>query len=666
MSNDTIKQKFVVDVDGEAKLKSYTGELKKNEKAGEELSKTNDTLTASFKKLAGGLSAIVAVRGIGKFYADSLEFTKKQIESDNRLITLSKNVAKANNEQIKSMMNLADEMQRVTTVGDEVTQVGMSQLVTFGLATESTEKLTESMLDLATAQYGSDISGEQLIQTSNLLGRAYTGQVGALTRVGIILDETQKKMLKNGDEAERVSTLVDIVNQNYGGLAKSMAETDFGKIEQLKNDFGDMREEIGEQLLPVMGEFVDKINDVGVSTIGDKVVALTKNITSFITGVAGGLDVVFSGVSISLLGVTATATKAFSIMNKFNPILFKQAKAAGVLSDSLKQQAIEEAKLLKERVVGYGNLVNGIKEVQKTTAESIGADTHTKPVIPADSATTIEATTDSVKKLKQELGELHTVALPLWMTGDDALTQNIIGAGNAQSEETLSNVQSFMDKYAGIVQQGMSTVSAIFTARYNRQREELDRTMRAEIEAVNESTMSEKKKAKEIKKIEEKARKERHKVALKQWGADIAMSIANTALGVTAALARYDYPGAIATGVLGNVSTGIILANKPKYYYGSRDASGSYSEIGGNSQGDQVNANLRSGELVVQAGKDAQIAKSALNGTTTTNSTSQSLTVSPVINVSGNADESVLMRIPNMIVDTIQNAQFNGLFHPAI
>jgi len=242
------------------------------------------------------------------------------------------------------------------------------------------------------------------------------------------------------------------------------------------------------------------------------------------------------------------------------------------------------------------------------------------------------------------------------------------GEQEGEQKKTISKLTEFMAEYGDVVQQGMNTVNAIFSSAFSNRISEIDELARAEKDAINNSTMGEKRKASEIAKIEEKARKERHKANLKQWGTDIAMSIANTALGVTRAFAITGNPVlAAATGVLGAASTGIIIANKPKYYYGSRNGAGAYEEVGGNSQGDQISANVRSGELIVQAGKDAQIAKNALNGTaTSTTSTSQILTVSPVINISGNADESVLASLPSMIVDTIQNAKNNGMFNPAV
>jgi hypothetical protein len=149
------------------------------------------------------------------------------------------------------------------------------------------------------------------------------------------------------------------------------------------------------------------------------------------------------------------------------------------------------------------------------------------------------------------------------------------------------------------------------------------------------------------------------------------MSIANTALGITNAFATVPWPASIAAAAAvagtGTVQQGIMLANKPRYYYGSRDGSGAYSEIGGNSTGDTVPANVRSGELIVQAGRDAQIAKAALNGTARG---MQSYTISAPITINGNADESVLRQIPRMvqqgIASALENNRYRNNFNPAL
>jgi len=49
--------------------------------------------------------------------------------------------------------------------------------------------------------------------------------------------------------------LVEVLGQNFGGLAEAMANTPEGKIVQIKNAWGDMQEVIGGKLYPVVTAF---------------------------------------------------------------------------------------------------------------------------------------------------------------------------------------------------------------------------------------------------------------------------------------------------------------------------------------------------------------------------------------------------------------------------
>ena len=136
--------------------------------------------------------------------------------------------------------------------------------------------------------------------------------------------------------------------------------------------------------------------------------------------------------------------------------------------------------------------------------------------------------------------------------------------------------------------------------------------------------------------------------------------------------------GAITKGVayatitgLGLSAVGSILASKPKFYQGSRDSSGAYSEIGGNSSGDTQQGIFRSGELIVQAGRDANIAKNALNGRS--NGGGNNITIgAPSIVIQGNADSNVMEQLneftqnfTDMVSQVIEQKNFTNSFNPA-
>lgn len=215
--------------------------------------KSADKFSRGLKSLIAAAGAYFSIRAIAGAVRDWTEAAKAQIAAETRLETLMKNVPGTTEKQIKAIKLYAAELQGLTTIGDEVAIAGASQLATFQLQANSIAKLMPAMNDLAVGTYGVNVSQDNMIQTGNLVGKVLQGQVGALSRIGITFSKQQEEMLKAGTEAQKVATLMEVINQNYGGLAKTMAQTDEGKIIQFKNAWGDVKEELGKQVLPLMG-----------------------------------------------------------------------------------------------------------------------------------------------------------------------------------------------------------------------------------------------------------------------------------------------------------------------------------------------------------------------------------------------------------------------------
>lgn len=240
-------------ITGTKNLKTHTtnatGSLKKMGTA----SKTaGDTLSGLAKKVTGVVAAYAGFSKIVDFTKQCISACETQVKSEARLEQLMMNVKGTTLGNVDAMKKYASELQGITTVGDEATIQGASQLATFQLQSDTIKTLLPSLQDLAVSQYGVSVSGDQMQQMANLMGKVMTGNVGALTRYGVTLDDTQKKILANGNESERAAMLVQVLGQNFGGLSEAMANTPEGKIIQVKNAWGDMQDVIGGRLYPVL------------------------------------------------------------------------------------------------------------------------------------------------------------------------------------------------------------------------------------------------------------------------------------------------------------------------------------------------------------------------------------------------------------------------------
>jgi hypothetical protein len=114
---------------------------------------------------------------------------------------------------------------------------------------------------MAIAQYGVNVSQEQLQNTANQLGRAFMGFDGALTRIGVTLTDAQKEILNTGTEMEKVNTLTEIISGNFGDLNTAMRNTTEGALKAAQNSWGDFQELLGSKLAPTITNIANKLVD---------------------------------------------------------------------------------------------------------------------------------------------------------------------------------------------------------------------------------------------------------------------------------------------------------------------------------------------------------------------------------------------------------------------
>lgn len=208
-----------------------------------------------------GVGGLLSAAGIKAFAADAIEGFNAAEEAETKLAAVLANVpsiiaqgAGAADAAKDRLVGLADQLEETGVVAGDVTTAGLQQLATFQLTEESLAKLTPGLADLIAQQKGVNASQEDAIGFANLLGKAMTGQTGALSRAGIIMTEHQKKVMQSGTEMERAAMMAEILEANVGGVNAALADTDAGKIAQTKNLLGRAQDEIGGKLMHLKGE----------------------------------------------------------------------------------------------------------------------------------------------------------------------------------------------------------------------------------------------------------------------------------------------------------------------------------------------------------------------------------------------------------------------------
>ena len=215
--------------------------------AGSKIASAGRTITTS-----------VSVYGMAAVYAGKklIDMSEKQAQAEQKLAEIYKSRMGVGKQAVKSTLALASAEQKAGVVGDEVQLAAAQQLATYAKYPSTVNTMLPALNDLLVQQKGLNGTQEDATALANLFGKAMMGQTGALKRAGISFTEAQEQVLKYGTEEEKAAMIAEVVQQNVGNMNEEFAKTDAGKIQQAKNELGDMGEQIGAILLPAVADLV--------------------------------------------------------------------------------------------------------------------------------------------------------------------------------------------------------------------------------------------------------------------------------------------------------------------------------------------------------------------------------------------------------------------------
>ena len=244
----------------------------------------------AMQKAVGGLkkaftftAIIYAAKKIYQAGKAAAEAYDQQAEAEMKLARVMRNTMGARNDEIQSILDLAEAQQKLGVIDGDAQLAGAQELATYLDEAASLEKLIPVMNDMAAQQYGFNVTAEQTTTIATMLGKVMNGQVGALSRYGYSFNEAQAQILKFGTEAERAAVLVQVVEQAVGGMNQALANTPTGRMKQLSNTMADIKKQfgmaartIGTVLLPVLNTVAKVLS--AVATLANKVAQTIANV----------------------------------------------------------------------------------------------------------------------------------------------------------------------------------------------------------------------------------------------------------------------------------------------------------------------------------------------------------------------------------------------------
>ncbi len=272
------------------------GEFKKLTAATSGAGKDLKGLNTTAGKISKGINTALGAIGVGFSLAflvnEFKESTKAAIEdrkSQELLANQLKNSANATDAQVKAVEKSIGKMQIQAAVADDTLRPAFAQLTRATGDTAESTKLLELALDISAG------TGKSLETVTMGLTKAYNGQFGALTKLGVPMSDqilnaslatkTQKELNTalrdqqialetfgiNSEEyakaTQKVTDKQDLLNRitadgvdwqgqlkdAFEGSADAAAKTD--PYAQLQIIFGEIQEQMGTALLPILERF---------------------------------------------------------------------------------------------------------------------------------------------------------------------------------------------------------------------------------------------------------------------------------------------------------------------------------------------------------------------------------------------------------------------------
>ena len=218
-----------------------------------------DKQTQSFSKKIGGYSkamaksfALAGVAAAGyavKLGVDGVKSAIEDEKSQAKLAQALRNTTNATDEQIKSTEEYISKQQLSFGIADTKLRPALANLARATGDVTKAQKLNNLAIDISAAT-GKDLEGVSLA-----LAKAYNGNLGALTRLGVPLDAN---IIKTKD----FEAATDQLQKLFGGSALANTKTLEGQMAILRETFAELQEGVGVKFIPILKRLVEQVIEV--------------------------------------------------------------------------------------------------------------------------------------------------------------------------------------------------------------------------------------------------------------------------------------------------------------------------------------------------------------------------------------------------------------------
>ncbi len=392
-------------------------------------------LVASFVSAQAIISLLeTGFHDLTGFVTDSVKAAGDAEKAHTQLVAALRAQGTAIPSVISAYEGYAKALQRTTIFQDDAIEGAIALMVQIGdVMPRDMEKALKATTNLASGL------GIDLDTATRMVAKAAEGNVTALQKTGVVLDETTKK---SGDFGK----VLDAINEKFGGQAAALASTYQGRLQQLSNTWNNVEESIGRVItqnatvlraFELINDEIDKNtgelkqNRSVTNLVSDAVIIavrafaeLAKAIDLAQTGEAGlELFARRGGQAIANLGIVVLQAARAMAFLRVDPAGFKQA--TGLITDlqnavktlgERNQSTVERSTALGNALQEIGAKADGLAaDLEKTRGKTVELTDVTDGSSDAWTRHTkaIDTTGESTKKATKDFEELQQALIDL-------------------------------------------------------------------------------------------------------------------------------------------------------------------------------------------------------------------------------------------------------------
>lgn len=631
MANKDVNIKIKADSsEASSGIKKVQADLNKFSKTG--LNKTTKEIQGLGKAVKGlGLTAIIsgevkALKSLCKGIQDTAAAYNEQLKVEKSLEIAARNNPFLNSKAVEQLKEYASYLQSISTTGDEVLIPLMAQLAAAGRNQDQIQKIMAASLDVAAS---GAMSLEEAVKSLN---KTYSGVSGTLGNTIAEVKTLTTEQLKNGEA-------VDIVAEKYRGMAEETAAAT-GAYEQMKNAAGDLKEELGKITKPATDqwygwwknfyltgiEFIKKIDQLltKLNIHNDDAVKnwiKTQNKQKPKTQADKRLNyrtmikdesntAALESIGNWLRDKSQKSEDELIIEQEISRELARRVELENELREAELKRIEDAAKAREDAAGGKGTKTSssGGSKGKEPKEEIVDEFAKHKELVESW-ANQQEETLEFQKEMLQnyadylaQKGELTDEEIAMQeklKTAQENIDEAIKQEQKENLAEIMANINSYISEFGNITQQMTDLIRSANESETEQQMADLD-------QQYADGLISYEDYCNRKEQIDKEAAQKEYKLKMWEWSASLLTATANIAEGVSKAIAQGGVAGII-TGALvaasGAIQIATLTANRPRP---PQFAQGGI--VPGNSYyGDNVQANVNSGEMILNAAQQKQL-----------------------------------------------------------